>query len=508
MTAAGRHSGKTVFLFSALVVTLAIRLSSADFAPTVVAAMPEPLSLAVFKQLAALPQPARVRDDAATPIAFGEGDIAEREPAAAASPAAAPALDELEPAAPDADHPAAPGTDNDVVQEVVEVQRGDTLIEVLVNSGVSQVDAYGAVDALTDLFTPRDLKPGQEIALTFSLGNNPPEGGTGLSLVGLTLQPSVEQDLQVTRGLDGGFTALAIDRPLVRRDVAIEGTIDSSLFEAAEQQGVPFAVLADLIRAFSYDVDFQREIQPGDKFELLYDQFDDEAGNFAKTGELIYASLTLSGRDLEIYRFMPESGFADFFTPKGESVRKALLRTPIDGARITSGFGLRNHPILGYSKMHKGVDFGAPQGTPIFAAGDGVIVKIGRQGSYGNYVQIRHNSEYATAYAHMSRFAKGLEVGSRVRQGDVIGYVGATGRATGPHLHYEVLMAGKQTNPLDVKLPAGEKLAGDQLIAFKARMQEIDGLRQRTKDGTFVAEAPAWSPADCNAAPTPDACNN
>jgi len=194
---------------------------------------------------------------------------------------------------------------------------------------------------------------------------------------------------------------------------------------------------------------------------------------------------------IEVYRFTPSDGRTDYFKPNGESIRRALLRTPIDGARISSGFGMRKHPILGYSRMHKGIDFAAPTGTPIFAAGDGVITQIGRNGGYGNYIRIRHNSRYSTAYAHISRFAKGIRKGSRVRQGQVIAYVGSTGRSTGPHLHYEVLVEGKQTNPRSIKLPTGQILEGEDLKAFQAAKTEIDRLRNGLRhDRLLIARQP------------------
>lgn len=484
MAAARRHPGKITFLVLALLATLAIRLTDSEFAPSVDAATPaaEPAR----EQLAALPPRGPARE---------WPNLQQVDAEALVEPAAGP----------QARDGATTPPEPQVVEEVVEVQRGDTLLEVLVGAGVSEAEAYGAVDALTEYFAPRDLQPGQQIALTFTPGSTQ-LGASGPALLGLSLQPSVERDLQVTRSNDGGFTALAIERPLLPKTVALESRIDSSLFEAAEEVGVPFPVMTQLIRAFSYDVDFQREIQPGDRFEVLFDQINDEEGNFAKTGDLIYASLTLSGTKLEIYNFTPESGVTDFFNPKGESVRKALLLTPIDGARITSDFGMRMHPILGYSKMHKGLDFGAPTGTPIYAGGDGVIVTLGPQGPYGKYIQIRHNSEYATAYAHMSRFAKGLAVGSRVRQGDVIGYVGATGRVTGPHLHYEVLAAGNQINPRSIKLPAGEKLAGQGFEAFQEAVIATQGLLERTRAEINLAEVPEGSADDCGAGPHP-ICN-
>jgi len=180
---------------------------------------------------------------------------------------------------------------------------------------------------------------------------------------------------------------------------------------------------------------------------------------------------------MEIFLHSPSEGEADYFDPKGQSVRKALLRTPIDGARISSGYGKRRHPILGYNKMHRGVDFSAPRGTPVYAAGKGVVEYASRNGAYGKYIRIRHGGEFKTAYAHLKGYAKGIARGKRVKQGQVIGYVGSTGRSTGPHLHYEVLRNGKQTNPRNMKLPAGPKLAGQSLESFQAARVEIDRMR-------------------------------
>ena len=379
-----------------------------------------------------------------------------------------------------ADEAAAP------VERILEVRRGDTLIALLVKAGVSVVEAFQAITALQDVFAPKALMPGQEIKLSLESPEAPASEDATPRLVGFSLQPSVEQDVTVTRGLDGGFVAAATDRPLSIEVARAASRIESSLFEAGRAGDLPLPVLTEVIRAFSYDVDFQRELQPGDRYEVVYERYLDQQGGLAKAGDVLFAALTLSGKTLEIYRFAPNDGRVDFFTPMGESVRKALLRTPIDGARVSSGFGMRKHPILGYSKMHRGVDFAAPTGTPVLAAGDGVIARIGRNGAYGNYVQIRHRGEYATAYAHLSRFAKGLRKGSRIGQGDVIGYVGSTGRSTGPHLHYEVLRAGAQTNPRDLKLPSGAKLAGRDLEAFRAARAEIDRLRDDLGGGILM----------------------
>jgi hypothetical protein len=257
------------------------------------------------------------------------------------------------------------------------------------------------------------------------------------------------------------------------------GVVRSSLYGAGLNAGIPAGVLVEMIRAFSYDVDFQREMHPGDGFEVVFERFTNEEGVLARHGAVIYAALTLQGRQRRIYRHQTADGAWDYYTERGESVRKALLRTPINGARLTSRFGNRHHPILGYTAFHRGVDFGAGAGTPILAAGDGRIEQMGWNGGYGNYVRLRHTNEYSTAYAHMSRFARGLRPGAQVRQGQVIGFVGSTGRSTGPHLHYEVIRGGRQINPLGVRFAAGRKLAGQELARFNATRAETDRLTAR-----------------------------
>lgn len=373
--------------------------------------------------------------------------------------------------------------------KVVEVERGDTLIDILLESGVARVDAVGAIDALDGVFQPRDLKPGQEVTIGFEqYGHHPAEDGA-LQLASLGLQPSVERDVIVNRNDGGAFVAEATDRPLEMKVALAGAAIESSLFEAGQDAAIPVDILSQAIKAFSYDVDFQREIQPGDRFEIVYERYEDEHGELARTGNVLYAALIQDDSTKEIYRFEPQDGAADFYNARGESVRKTLLRTPLDVVRISSTFGMRKHPILGYSKMHKGVDFAASTGTPIFAAGDGTIAILGKQRGYGNYIRIKHNAQYATAYGHMSRFAKGLQQGSKVRQGQVIGYVGSTGMATGPHLHYEVLVSGTQINPMSVKL-AGRKLDGKELRRFEALKAEIAQLRKTLPDQVLVARNP------------------
>lgn len=232
-------------------------------------------------------------------------------------------------------------------------------------------------------------------------------------------------------------------------------------------------MLAELIKAFSYDVDFQRDVQRGDKLDVLYERMETKEGVPAGYGNVVYAALDLGKQTVKIYRYADKNGNADYYDVKGASVRKALLRTPINGAKITSRFGVRNHPILGYSKMHRGVDFGAPIGTPIYAAGDGTVNFASKKGGYGNYLVIRHSGKYSTAYGHVSRFARDITPGKKVKQGQIVAYVGNSGMSTGPHLHYEVLVNNQQVNPSGVKFKTGAVLGGKELAAFKRTVEQV-----------------------------------
>ena len=365
------------------------------------------------------------------------------------------------------------------------VRRGDTLMALMTRGGAQRSEAEQAVRAMKTLYSPRKIKPGQTIHLEFLTPTDwidPVDWGLAEPeidpLVGLSLELGPERVIRVTReDPQRNFLAEDVTRPLERTVIGRRGRIDSSLFVAGAEVEVPNPIMIELIRAFSFDVDFQREVWKGDGFELLYEVFHDSEGQFAKTGKLLYAALELRGDRLELYRFTPGTGRSDYFSPKGQSARRTLMRTPIDGARISSGYGRRRHPILGYTRLHRGVDFAAPRGTPIYAAGDGRIEVAGRKGGYGRYIRIRHNSTYKTAYAHLWRYGKGIKKGRKVKQGQIIGFVGSSGRSTGPHLHYEVHVNGRQANPRRIKLPSGQKLKGEDLVAFQAARRKIDQLR-------------------------------
>ncbi len=367
----------------------------------------------------------------------------------------------------------------------VRLGRGDTLFRLLAREEVAAADAHAAALALAEVFDPRHLRAGQRITLDFQHRRGERR------FAGLSLLPDPDSRIEVVRAGADGFQARELANRLETRRVAAGGLIETSLAAGAAAAGVPFDALQAVIHAYSYELDFQRDIQPGDRFALLYEEEHYADGRFARTGDILLARLTLSGLDLPIYRFETAAGTIDYFDPEGRSIRRALLRTPVDGARISSGYGMRRHPILGYSRMHQGIDFAAPTGTPIFAAGDGVVDRIGRNGGYGRYIRLRHHAGLATAYGHMSRFAPGLGRGDRVSQGDVIGYVGSTGLSTGPHLHYEVLVDGRATNPLTIDLPTGEELTGADLIAFRARVAELDRDYERLLSRRQIAEASA-----------------
>jgi len=254
---------------------------------------------------------------------------------------------------------------------------------------------------------------------------------------------------------------------------SVKFIISSSLYKDGREAGVPLSILNEAIKLYSYDIDFQRDIQKNSEFKISYVAHYSKERKDIFYGNIEYINLIIQNKNLEYFHFITKDGFSDFFDNEGKNVKKSLLKTPIDGAKLSSSFGMRKHPILDYNKLHKGVDFAAPKGTPIFAGGNGVIDYVGNNGGYGKYIRIRHNNEYKTAYAHLSNFNKNIVKGKRVNQGDIIGYVGNTGNSTGPHLHYEILYKNKQINPMKMKLPPRKTLKGDELHRFKTNTKNI-----------------------------------
>ena len=261
---------------------------------------------------------------------------------------------------------------------------------------------------------------------------------------------------------------------LYKKEVVIKNEIRSSLYSAAIKSGIEPNIIIEFARIFGFEVDFQRDIRKGDWFEILYERFEDDNNIVQDTGKIIYASMFVNGSEINLYNFKDGSGDIGFYDIKGKSIVKSLMKTPINGARLSSSFGMRKHPILGYNKMHRGTDFAAPSGTPIMASGAGKITRARWCGGGGNCVKIKHNSTYQTIYAHMKSFARGIKEGRRVKQGQIIGYVGSTGLSTGPHLHYEVIVNGKKVNSQKLKLPSGKILKGKVREEFELARIKID----------------------------------
>ena len=260
---------------------------------------------------------------------------------------------------------------------------------------------------------------------------------------------------------------------LYRKEVVVKNVIKNNLYSSAVDSGIEPNIIVEFARIFGFEVDFQRDIRKGDWFEILYEKFEDDNDKVRDTGKIIYASMYVNGEEINLYNFNFKND-EEYYDIKGKSITKSLMKTPINGARLSSSFGMRKHPILGYNKMHRGTDFAAPSGTPIMASGSGTITRARWCGGGGNCVKIKHNSTYETIYAHMKAFAKGIREGKKVRQGQIIGYVGSTGLSTGPHLHYEVLVNGKKVNSQKLKLPSGKILKGDARKQFELDRIKID----------------------------------
>ena len=376
------------------------------------------------------------------------------------------------------------------VDKTFTLRRGETLIDRLVDMGVSRRLAKALAERINDVYPLRKLRSG--VRFTVTLEQHPDYFGMDVTYpVHVVFSPVPGKQVVVDIDDEGQFIARVESDEERNRALAtaipyrhVRGTITSSLYAAAKSQGVPEYIIAQMLRALSHQVDLQRQIHRGDTFEILYGR---PFSGTSKRYVLHYAALTLRGRRVAFYRFTPPNGKTGYFDAQGRSTRRGLMRTPISGARISSRFGMRRHPVLGYTKMHTGVDFAAGTGTPIHAAGSGVVIHAGWKGGYGRTVMIRHPNGYVTLYAHQSRIAPGIRKGVRVSQGQVIGYVGASGRVTGPHLHYEVRINGRPVNPLRVRTASRQKLQGKALAAFRKRKARIEALLEQVPVDAQIA---------------------
>jgi len=339
-----------------------------------------------------------------------------------------------------------------------EIERGSNLNNFLIDHGLSRDEASSVVYEISPFVDLRYIRAGEQFKLNY----------IDSVFQGLSMVLSSDRIVEVVRDVnsESGFRAYEKERVLNTFVQKVSGQIEDSLYSAALEAGMNINILYELIRLLSYDVDFQRDIQEGDTFNVSYEAIYDDENVMVEEGKILSAQLITDGRDITFFYYEDLEGEGDYYNPSGQTIRKTLLKTPINGAVITSSYGRRVSPITGYSHMHKAVDFGAPPGTPIYASGDGVIESAYYNSVYGNFVEIRHVNGYRTLYAHMIRFARGMRKGIRVKQGQVIGYVGSTGMSTGPHLHYEVSYWGTKINPGSVKSPPGRTLTGKDKVLF------------------------------------------
>ena len=348
------------------------------------------------------------------------------------------------------------------VEKKIEILQGDTFVSILENLNFKQKKIYEIISKIEETYDLKKIKTGEIISV---FENNFGE------IKKIEFFKNNETIISVN--LDKEINLNIIELTKNSFIESKEYTITESLFSDGIKNDVSSDILVKIISLFSFDLDFQRDIRVDTVVSISY-EFDEivETGRL-EYNDIKYASIIIDGKQLEYFKFITDDGYVDYFNREGKNVKKSILKTPLDGARISSNFGMRKHPISGFNKMHKGVDFAAPTGTPIYAGGNGIVEYVGRNGGYGKYIRIRHNNGYKTAYAHLSNYKKGISKGVRVNQGEVIGYVGSTGNSTGPHLHYEIIYQNKHINPLKLKLPSGKILEGKELEKFKEEYKII-----------------------------------
>jgi murein DD-endopeptidase MepM/ murein hydrolase activator NlpD len=362
------------------------------------------------------------------------------------------------------------------------VKKGDTVTSVLRDQGATPEEAKAIAATLGPRGRDGGLKDGQKLRILMA------PAGPGQRLQPYRVIVANDSAIEAVSALSdlGKYVAVDVQSMNTVAEVADNSDDDDddgtgvrlyqSIYETALRNKVPPAIIEDMVRIYSYDVDFQRKVQPGDSFDVFY-AGEDEGSSISEKSEVLFASLTVGGETKKYYRFQtPDDAVVDYYDETGKSAKKFLVRKPVNNAIMRSGFGARRHPILGYVKMHTGVDWATPYGTPIFASGNGVVEKAEWEGGYGKYVRLKHNNGYETAYGHMSAFAKGMEPGKRVRQGQVIGFVGSTGQSTGAHVHYEILVNGRFVDPMRIKLPRGRSLDGPLIASFEKERDRLDGM--------------------------------
>jgi murein DD-endopeptidase MepM/ murein hydrolase activator NlpD len=375
------------------------------------------------------------------------------------------------------------------------VKKGDTVTSILRDQGATPEEAKSIAAMLGPRGRDGGLKEGQKLRILMA------PAGPGQRLQPYRVIVANDSTVEAVAALSdlGKYVAVDVQSMNTVAETADNSDDDDddgtgvrlyqSIYETALRNKVPATVIEDMVRIYSYDVDFQRKVQPGDSFDVFF-AGEDEGATITEKNEVLFASLTVGGETKKYYRFQtPDDAVVDYYDETGKSAKKFLVRKPVNNAIMRSGFGGRRHPILGYVKMHTGVDWATPYGTPIFASGNGVVEKVGPEGGYGKYVRIKHNNGYETAYGHMSAFAKGLEPGKRVRQGQIIGFVGSTGLSTGPHVHYEILVNGRFVDPMRIKLPRGRSLDGPLMASFEKERDRLDTMMNNRGGAARVSDA-------------------
>lgn len=361
-------------------------------------------------------------------------------------------------------------------KKIIKVVAGDSLQKILLKEKISKEEVnkiYQKAKGIVDL---TKIKRGQTITVIFRIKQNKP------SISRITFQVDELSTAYIYHSnKTDDYEVKLNQKNLEKVNFLAKGVIANSLFAAAQKIDVDAEVIVEFARIFGFEIDFQRDIRKNDEFQIFYERFEDDEGENFKNGNILFAYLKNSGREIKLYRYKDSKNNIGYFTPDGKSIEKALMKTPINGARLSSGYGMRKHPILGYNKLHQGTDFAARRGTPVMASGSGTVERASWFGAYGKYVRVRHNSTYKTAYAHLSKFGRNIKAGKKVRQGQIIGYVGSTGRSTGPHLHYEVLVNNKRINSQRLKLPSGKKLSKNEMGNFNLEKKRIDQLAEISK---------------------------
>ena len=352
-----------------------------------------------------------------------------------------------------------------------EIKKGDTIQKILKKYKVKNNDIQTTINQYKKYGNPNQLLVGNEIDIIVEKSSLKEEN----SIVKFSVPITKSTTIAIIKNEENKIISKKIIAKLYKKKILSENTIKNNLYSSAIEVQINPDTIIEFARIFGFEIDFQRDIRKNDYFKIIYDKYFDENGEFIKSGSILYAHMSVNGREISLYKFGNDKDYG-YFDINAKSVEKALMKTPINGARLSSSFGMRKHPILGFNKKHTGTDFAAKEGTPIIASGAGTITRAKWCGGGGNCIKIKHNSTYSTIYAHMKNFAKGLRVGKKVRQGQIIGYVGSTGMSTGPHLHYEVTVNGKKVNSQKLKLPSGKILKDDERKKFEIHRIKTDVL--------------------------------